>query len=495
MEKALGTFEVGQKIVFDIPPNTLGFTLVGKPVTGSNQAVALERLWTPDGTALVNGFSLGPENELFSYVNYGILAVSVPQSDDPQAMPVQPGAWTAEYGDAGFGTAKTVNVSLWTRQTVDGQFHGGVLDVNVFLVPGAANPDQILIDLDDAYSEWGGIKLGSVQFYDLPSEFDVITQNNFFAALEQTKIAQGKPALNVLYVGLLSGQLEGAGGVSSGLPGVAIEHGTNASGVFAMHFNDFFDVIVLMHEAGHFAGLFHTTEVPPGNGDYLSDTPQCADVLAQLQGCPDYDNIMFPTGGTGAFFSPTQARVLQGSDVYRGVFQPGAAPAAPFFLAPPPGKAPWLSFEAGVRTPTPTARTWTPPAAQPWAKGLPFGAADALGGLVCSHGGDHLGSAWEGALATLSFVSDETLLSIAVEPSSAPQARVRALQALAARGVSGEKAGAIADLAASDKEPNVVRIAAIDAVSRGAPAARAGLEGRLGGAPDIVKRVAGKLLR
>jgi hypothetical protein len=188
--------------------------------------------------------------------------------------------------------------------------------------------------------------------------------------------------------------------------------------------------------------------------------------------------------------------VLQGSDVYRGIFQPGAAPAPPFFLAPPSGNAPWIaSFDMTERAPSPEARAWTAPPAQPWAKGLPFGAADALGGLVCPHGTEKLDAAWDAALSTLSFVSDETLLSIAGDAASAPQARVRALQALGARKITGAAAGQIADLAASEAAPNVVRIAAVHAASRGPAAQRAALGGRLGEAPEIVKRIAGKLLR
>lgn len=496
VEVPLGTFPVGASFAFDIPPNTLGFTLVGKAPGGTDLAIGLDKLWAPDGTQLVNDFSLGPQNDLFFYAGNGVLGASVPQSDDPQAMPVQAGTWTAEYGDPGFGSSNDVEAYLWVRQTVDGKFHGGVLDVNIFLVPGVANPDQIMIDLEDAYTDWGGIKLGNVTFFDLSPDYDIITEDNFYSALNQTKAAGGKPALNVLYVSLLAGQLEGAAGVSSGLPGVAIEHGTNASGVIAMHFNDLFDTIVLKHEGGHFAGLFHTTEFAPGNGDFLSDTPQCADVEAQFEGCPDFDNIMFPTGGSGALFSPMQIRVLQGSDVYRGVFQPGAAPAAPFFLAPPSGEAPWVaSFDMSQRAPSARTRTWTAPATQAWAAGLPFGAADALGGLVCPHGAASLDAAWSDALSTLALVSDATLLSIARDRSAAPQARVRSLQALGSRAPSGATAAAIEDLAASNAEPDVVRVAAIRASQRGTPAARAALEGRLGGAPDLVKRVAARLLR
>lgn len=64
--------------------------------------------------------------------------------------------------------------------------------------------------------------------------------------------------------------------------------------------------------AGHFAGLFHTSEFAPGYGDPLSDTPQCDDPATLLQACPDFGNAMFPGGlSTPGTLSPLQVRVVQ----------------------------------------------------------------------------------------------------------------------------------------------------------------------------------------
>ena len=78
------------------------------------------------------------------------------------------------------------------------------------------------------------------------------------------------------------------------------------------------DGMTMVHELGHFMGLFHTTELNRNFHDGLTDTPECAGTAAT---CPDGTNIMFvlfygATGGIGLTTSPQQRRVIWGSPLY-----------------------------------------------------------------------------------------------------------------------------------------------------------------------------------
>lgn len=140
------------------------------------------------GTQIVQDYSLGPENSFFFYAGAGIIDASVPQSDDAQAMPLQVGKWSAQIGDYDSGGPANADVTMYLRQTIDGQFHGGVLDVNVFLVDGVASQDQLKETIAEAYSDYVGLGLGQLNFYSLPEQYDIIDETNFYAALNETKV-------------------------------------------------------------------------------------------------------------------------------------------------------------------------------------------------------------------------------------------------------------------------------------------------------------------
>jgi hypothetical protein len=146
------------------------------------------------------------------------------------------------------------------------------------------------------------------------------------------------------------------------------------------------DANVLRHEAGHFAGLFHTTEFDPTAEDPLSDTPRCADVNG-LEACPDFTNVMFPVGATTpGELTAQQTRVVQGSALYRGVYAPGEAPMTPYPAASTTRS--WSGEAPRFRTlevPQPARRL--DPAARAWAETLTPRQYSIAAGFACgSHG-------------------------------------------------------------------------------------------------------------
>jgi hypothetical protein len=62
---------------------------------------------------------------------------------------VQPGLWRILLGSD--GPLDAANVRVWVRKTEDGQFHGGVIDVNVFIAPNSAPQSYIDFVVDNLF--------------------------------------------------------------------------------------------------------------------------------------------------------------------------------------------------------------------------------------------------------------------------------------------------------------------------------------------------------
>ncbi len=455
-------------VVVTVQPGTLGITTVSTTKADPFAEIYMTRLTAPSGAVVVDG-SL-PSNGWY-WASYGILGAATPQVSHPETFPLAPGSWTFH-----FSSATPAEVDVWRRATVDGNFHGGVLDINLFLPKGVIADFKVAETLAQAYDDWGGIELGEVRIFDLSDEYLVVDDSNLYALVAETSVAQNRPALNVMATLSIEGSFADAAGFALGVPGVGVVHGTNASAVVWEIQTDSFDSIILRHEAGHFAGLFHTTEYEVGLADPLDDTPECDDVLALYESCPDFDYVMFPSGGSGAgLFSSGEARVLQASALYRGSFAPGEPPFPPFGpeldgSAPGQGRRvpPEVVQAAKQRARAHRAQLVAAPAGLPtlagaWSTHVSPQAAAHLAGIGCPSPG---GASFLRRLASLGAVDAAQLLEIGADDAAPPRVRRRALRMIAALGeVSLEIADALELIARDEGDEPVVRAAALRALA------------------------------
>jgi len=314
-----GSVTVGEELLIEVPDNALGFTVYASAPSNAD-SIGIERIVAPNDTVLVQDFVV--PGTLSGYLRPGIVTAAVPVSDAAEAMPPMPGTWKVTL--ASETDLEAADFQFWYRQTLDGEFHGGLIDINVFMVPGAGTEESVTDLLHLAFDDWaGGLNVGEVSFFALSSEFSIVTEANYFDLFAASAPAAGKPALNFLLVDFIDLESEPLG-FSPGAPALPLEHGTLQSGV-VVTLADFpaLDRVVFRHETGHFAGLFHTTEIEVGYGDKLSDTPVCANVLDLFESCPDFDNLMFPFANPDnpMLMSDGQDAVVRGSALYRGAVE------------------------------------------------------------------------------------------------------------------------------------------------------------------------------
>jgi hypothetical protein len=264
-------------------------------------------------------------------------------------MPVvKPGTWTARFA-GGAGRAR-----VHVQWTPDGQFHGGYLDMHVYMARGLEVDGDLVADknyksipgararadaLGKVTRKLYGLDRGNVTFHLLDAQWKTVDDANLGALFTATEVAGDGQALHVFLVEPLSGQRWW--GIAGGIPGVAVTSGTTESAVAMALIEDAnTEAIVLAHEAGHFFGLSHTTEFSNGGFDPLEDTPKCPGITpsSPLSSCPDRGNVMFAMASAATVTtSALQRRVVQGSPVYRA-FLDGVPPATGLAPGGDPGR-------------------------------------------------------------------------------------------------------------------------------------------------------------
>ena len=218
---------------------------------------------------------------------------------------------------------------------------GESLDVNVYFVgvsQGRHGPsvEDALRGASGVYAQ-AGLRIGQVRRFEVGGDdarrFSIIRSVDDVLAIgrlssvpggEAAATVQERLSLNLFVVDQILMEGGGVLGVSAGLPGPAGSHGGLGAGVVVTA--EVIDDVGLMgrviaHEAGHYLGLFHTTEAGGQAADPVRDTPECDPstwVRQQAEFCPDARNLMFPFAGLGSdALSPDQADVLHANPLVR----------------------------------------------------------------------------------------------------------------------------------------------------------------------------------
>jgi hypothetical protein len=322
---ALGNVVSGSPMKFTIPPNAIAFNVaIRTSVFG--QFVAVDRLVSPSGVAVVDARTPIGANHAITFGHNGVAAAESPQTDALGAMPVEVGEWTATFS-APEGAVASVVVQV----TDDGQFHGGILDLDVYVPASFRFTDEEIDARLEAFFErtalHSAVYRGKVTKHTIHTEFvQLDTASKLARSVMETKaVPDGTQSLHVVLTEAI--KLNGADiwGIATGLPGASTRTGSASSGVaLAFLGTPEEDAHALEHEAGHFFGLSHTTELEGGLHDPLSDTPFCANTN-DLASCPDRTSVMFPVlieppGSTA--FSPAQATIFGTNPAVHAIARP-----------------------------------------------------------------------------------------------------------------------------------------------------------------------------
>ena len=332
--QALGQKTVGTVVQFNVPANTASITVVlqgvksldrvtqGNTVIGNN--VAPDRLTDPNGVvwfAVSTSIPTQAPNGLKVYypvffdswmVSTGTL--TIPNTSAGLATPLPSGTWRfTVYDDAGTGSYEPgiYDVTVLTKPGPAGA--SGLVDASFYLVTtsgltasaAATDPDvQRLIQTLDTYLAGAGLGLGLLTFYDVNdaaraaySTINVDSTGPCDELAQLLTLSQPGNGLDLFLVDQIDSASGNVVGMDGSIPGPSSFGGTIQSGMVVSLENlgferaagdcalaapveigncgDDFVAYIAAHEAGHFMGLYHTTESNGWFVDPISDTSTC----------------------------------------------------------------------------------------------------------------------------------------------------------------------------------------------------------------------------
>lgn len=302
---------------YEVQPDTSGYMIVPFAIDG--QRISPVRVERPSGGQI----------DFRGQNNFQTAGAALFGSINPTVVPATSRfEGQLEAGNHRYVLASNASQMCWYQ--VEEQRDGTEIDLNIYLVdigfsaaqaPGNANMQAVLDAFEGIYQS-AGVSIGEVRFFDIGGQdaanFGVIRSQEAVGQVLTRTRAPGDTlddalSLNIVFIQTFA--LPGGGGVlgiSQGLPGPAGLHGTQASGVvFTSEFlggrfrdgsgqvvdGNNYTGIVMAHEAGHYLGLFHTTEQNQRSTDPIQDTPACTGGQNFPTGCPDWTNLMFPLAG------------------------------------------------------------------------------------------------------------------------------------------------------------------------------------------------------
>ena len=358
----LGSLEItgegSEALTVSVPSGSESVAIVMEGA-GSNLTLA-SKITSPSGT-VVYDFN----EDIYTNrtdANDGLYTVLIPSNT---AVDLESGDWQITFLSGGNTFTASFTGVIKTKPA-----SANTLDVNLFFVgvdgldAATAETDtnfqSILSNVESIYGG-AGISFGNVSYIDVSGSdadtYGVIDSidgpSSELARLFQLSKGQTNRAINFFFVADIGGGDAGFTllGLAGGVPGPPALHGTTRSGV-AVNMADFIEAkgaadadmiaeasglveLIMAHEAGHYLGLYHTTErngqALDANGilgqDPLSDTPTCddgsdanGDKRLSSSECADADggNLMFwSPGQTSRSLTSQQGTILSGNPVVK----------------------------------------------------------------------------------------------------------------------------------------------------------------------------------
>ena len=316
--------------VDDVLPGLVPSTLV---VWSAQEGATpiLQQIRDPAGALVFDGFAGGPGAPA---PRWGVSPVTVSDAvtllfPNGPNTPVLPGGFSVSLN--------SLEPSPSERLVLQRDREGTVIDLDAYLVggggwalSGGAVPAPLARAIDDANDILAqvGLTIGEVRMHSivgaLRRDFEVLDGSAGplevppeLAPLYRMSAGARRPSVHIFFVRMI----DGAAGIASGIPGPHAVPGTGASGVAIA-----VDVIpnallglVIVHEIGHYMGLFHTSELDGSVNDPLPDTPECradrdtdGDGFLMFEECrgTGAENVMF-WAGQSPTLSPQQGTIMR----------------------------------------------------------------------------------------------------------------------------------------------------------------------------------------
>ena len=321
---------------FEIPEGTFSFQLVTYYDEGRTHV--FDRMTTPDGQTI--NF-ITQEYMIFHaslQLSGGEVDTLLFPSSPAQAAYVMPGTYTLR------GISDVYYNEFCYRVLINPE-PGNEIELNFYLLEGSevnatdapndADWNEVLDELASTYEQIGvTVNTENANYFDITgaeatAHLVIEGQEEINDLFKLSQEPEYDPLrLNVFLISSFSGDMEGVLGVSGGIPGSPGLHGGPISGVvFAtegllgqssifMNGNELLGQ-TMAHEIGHYLGLFHTSEMQGDQTDPINDTPSCPSATIssrEMQSCPDYDNLMFPTASMrdSVVITDQQSEILRG---------------------------------------------------------------------------------------------------------------------------------------------------------------------------------------
>lgn len=292
----------------------------------------LQRIFGRDGTLVFDAFSTGLPDSPTPLWGVGAATIT-----DMITVLYPNGPNTPRRADGFLFELSAMNGAASSERVLMHRMgEGTVIDIDAYLVgggrwtsPDGEPPAPLRRAIEDARALYAtvGITIGELRVHEIVGElrdrYSILEGFSPQGAPEELddlyRMSAGarRPSVHVFLVR----EIELALGIASGIPGPHAMPGTGASGVaIAADLVTADELgVVIVHEIGHYMGLFHTSELDGSVNDPFPDTGECrtnrdgnGDGMLLPDECfgAGADNIMF-WAGIGPALSPQQGEVMR----------------------------------------------------------------------------------------------------------------------------------------------------------------------------------------